>query len=67
MGARAGASWSWARGEVGPEMRIVEMSCESGGWAKVARLESGVRGTMVSWQLGLETRGAHTTGCWFVS
>ena len=44
-------------GVLGPEMRIVEMSCESGGWAKVARLESGVRGTMVSCQLGRETRG----------
>ena len=31
------------------------MSCESGGWAKVARLESGVRGTMMSCQLGRET------------
>ena len=47
-------------GVLGPEMRIVEMSCESGGWAKVARLESGVRGTMVSCQLGRETRGNHT-------
>ena len=33
------------------------MSCESGRWGKVARLESGVRGTMVSCQLGRETRG----------
>ena len=33
------------------------MSCESGRWAKVARLESGVRGTMMSCQLGRETRG----------
>ena len=44
-------------GVLGPEMRIVEMSCESGGWAKVARLESGVRGTVMSCQLGRETRG----------
>ena len=44
-------------GVLGPEMRIVEMSCESGRWAKVARLESGVRGTMMSCQLGRETRG----------
>ena len=43
---------------LGPgDMRIVEMSCESGRWAKVARLESGVRGTMMSCQLGRETRG----------
>ena len=67
MGARAALRGPGRAGEVvrslGPEMRIVEMSCESGGWAKVARLESGVRGTMVSCQLGLETRGAHTTGC----
>ena len=48
-------------GVLGPEMRIVEMSCESGRWAKVARLESGVRGTMsmMSCQLGRETRGIH--------
>ena len=60
-GRAGGASWSWARGEVGPEseMRIVEMSCESGRWAEVARLESGVRGTMMSCQLGRETRGIH--------
>ena len=49
----------------GPE-RIVEMACESGGrrwrgwrWAKVARLAGGVRGTMMSCQLGRETRGIH--------
>ena len=46
-------------GVLGPEMRIVEMSCESGRWAKVARLESGVRGAMMSCQLGRETRGIH--------
>ena len=61
-GRAGGASWSWASRAVvrslGPEdMRIVEMSCESGRWAKVARLESGVRGTMMSCQLGRETRG----------
>ena len=33
------------------------MSCESGRWGKVARLESGVRGTVMSCQLGRETRG----------
>ena len=59
MGARAALRGPGRAGEVvrslGPEMRIVEMSCESGGWAKVARLESGVRGTMVSCQLGRET------------
>ena len=49
-GRAGGASWSWARGKWArsrTEMRIVvEMSCESGRWAEVARLESGVRGTM---------------------
>ena len=60
MGARAALRGPGRAGEVvrslGPEMRIVEMSCESGRWAKVARLES-VRGTMMSCQLGRETRG----------
>jgi len=40
---------------------IVEMACGSGRWATVARLESGgVRGMMMSCQLGRETRGIHT-------
>ena len=62
MGARAALRGPGRAGAVvrslGPgDMRIVEMSCESGRWAKVARLESGVRGTMMSCQLGRETRG----------
>ena len=61
MGARAALRGPGRAGAVvrslGPgDMRIVEMSCESGRWGKVARLESGVRGTM-SCQLGRETRG----------
>ena len=61
MGARAALRGPGRAGAVvrslGPgDMRIVEMSCESGRWAKVARLES-VRGTMMSCQLGRETRG----------
>ena len=62
MGARVALCGPGRAGAVvrslGPgDMRIVEMSCESGRWAKVARLESGVRGTMMSCQLGRETRG----------
>ena len=62
MGARAALRGPGRAGAVvrslGPgDMRIVEMSCESGRWAKVARLESGVRGTVMSCQLGRETRG----------
>ena len=62
MGARAALRGPGRAGAVvrslGPgDMRIVEMSCESGRWGKVARLESGVRGTVMSCQLGRETRG----------
>ena len=62
MGARVALCGPGRAGAVvrslGPgDVRIVEMSCESGRWAKVARLESGVRGTMMSCQLGRETRG----------